>query len=75
MAPFPPVDNDASLGYPGMGKCSGLFLAEGNYNIGEPVIIGTGGQSIDPNIPALLPVATYPDTDTRTILMACQLTV
>lgn len=60
-------DNNATLGYPAIGRVRNLLLAQGTYTIGKPVKI-QGAVSPDNGFNAWLPVGTFAG---KTVLMRC----
>lgn len=60
-------DNNASLGFPVIGRVRNLLLAQGSYTIGKPVKI-QGAVSPDNGFNCWLPVGTFAD---KTVLMRC----
>lgn len=60
-------DNNATLGYPAIGRVRNLLLAQGTYNITKPVKI-QGTAMPDNGFNAWLPVGTFAG---KTVLMRC----
>jgi hypothetical protein len=60
-------DNDATLGYPAIGRVRNLLLAQGTYTIGKPVKI-QGSAMPDAGFNRWLPVGTFAG---KTVLMRC----
>lgn len=60
-------DNNATLGYPAIGRVRNLLLAQGSYTIGKPVKI-QGGVVPDAGFNRWLPVGMW---GTYTVLMRC----
>jgi hypothetical protein len=60
-------DNNATLGYPGIGSVRGMLLGTGSYTLGKPEKIA-GSVFPDGGSPWYLPVGTYAG---KTLLMRC----